>query len=226
MFSEETLEILLRLLRPLTGLDGAECLPEFTESRDRIALLGEPAGVLGNVICQLTLRLVLRHGRQSEGLLFFRADAPAVHVGRPVVQEADPDFSFAAAFNFLDPALRRLCFRQAATETSDVEINRLSESVSVVPGQPSVVARFAGQAGRGILCLLRAIRRTRIDADHLGCRRQRPSAGPLHCSGIDDRGGDEFRRVGVSSHEYETAPTWRRGIHRRSGAAGRILIQS
>jgi hypothetical protein len=28
-----------------------------------------------------------------------------------------------------------LCFRQPATETSDVEIDRLSESVSVVPGK-------------------------------------------------------------------------------------------
>jgi hypothetical protein len=28
-------------------------------------------------------------------------DAPAVHVGRPKVKEADPDFSFAAAFNHL-----------------------------------------------------------------------------------------------------------------------------
>jgi hypothetical protein len=31
MFSKETLEILLRLLRPLTGLHGAECLPKVTE---------------------------------------------------------------------------------------------------------------------------------------------------------------------------------------------------
>ena len=58
-----------------------------------------------------------------------------MHVGRPTVKEADPDFSIAAAFNFLNPALRRLCFRQTATETSDIQIDRLPESVSVVPGQ-------------------------------------------------------------------------------------------
>ena len=51
------------------------------------------------------------------------------------MKEADPDFSFAAAFNLLYPALGRLCFRQASTETSDVEIDRLSESVLVVPGR-------------------------------------------------------------------------------------------
>ena len=57
-----------------------------------------------------------------------------MHVGCSKVKEADPDFSFAAAFNFLDPALRRLCFRQATTQTSDVEIDRLSESAKVVRG--------------------------------------------------------------------------------------------
>jgi hypothetical protein len=57
-----------------------------------------------------------------------------MHVGGPEVKEADPDFPFSAAFNFLHPALGRLCFRQA-TETSDVEIDTLSESASVVRGQ-------------------------------------------------------------------------------------------
>jgi hypothetical protein len=33
VFSKETLEIFLRLLRPLTGLDCTECLPELTERR-------------------------------------------------------------------------------------------------------------------------------------------------------------------------------------------------
>ena len=51
------------------------------------------------------------------------------------MKEADPDFSFAAAFNLLRPALGRFCFRQAATETPDVEVDRLSESVFVVLGQ-------------------------------------------------------------------------------------------
>jgi hypothetical protein len=57
-----------------------------------------------------------------------------MHVGRPKVKEADSDFSFAAAFNLLHPALGRLCFRQAATETTDVDIDRLPESGFVVPG--------------------------------------------------------------------------------------------
>ena len=75
-----------------------------------------------------------------------------MHVGRPKVKEADPDFSFAAALNLLHPALGRLCFRQAAAETSDIEIDRLPENVSVVPGQ------VAGAGGhRGGICHDRTI---------------------------------------------------------------------
>ena len=66
------------------------------------------------------------------------------------MEKADPDFSFAAAFNLLHPALGRLCFRQAAAETSDVEIDRLSESVSVILGQ------VAGRC-RGDICHDRTI---------------------------------------------------------------------
>ena len=68
------------------------------------------------------------------------------------MKEADPDFSFAAPFNLLHPALGHLCFRQAATKTSDIEIDRLPESVSVVPGQ------VVGAGGRrGGICHDRTI---------------------------------------------------------------------
>jgi hypothetical protein len=55
-----------------------------------------------------------------------------------VVQILDGSVAAPAAerpFLFLNPALRRLCFRQATSETSEVEIDRLTESPSVLPGQ-------------------------------------------------------------------------------------------
>jgi hypothetical protein len=58
-----------------------------------------------------------------------------VYVDRPKVKEADPDFSFAAAFNFLNPALRRLCFRQPTSETSKVEINSCPRAPPLFPGR-------------------------------------------------------------------------------------------
>jgi hypothetical protein len=39
------------------------------------------------------------------------------------MEKPNPDFPFASAFDLFDPALRRLCPRQMAPKTSDVEID-------------------------------------------------------------------------------------------------------
>jgi hypothetical protein len=39
------------------------------------------------------------------------------------MEKPDPNFPFAAAFNLLDPTLSRFGARQAAPQTSDIEID-------------------------------------------------------------------------------------------------------
>ena len=65
-----------------------------------------------------------------------------MRVGRPKVKEADPDFSFAAAFIFFTQPSGASVFGRRRPRPLMSKSNRLSESVSVVPGQ------VAGTGGR------------------------------------------------------------------------------
>src|SRR4029077_18903748 len=85
------------------------------------------ARVLGDILGEVIECLMLRPRSGAEGLLLLPADALTVRCSLPDMEVADPNFSLAGAFYFLNPALRRFHSGQAWSDALDLEIDRRDE---------------------------------------------------------------------------------------------------
>ncbi len=94
--------------------------------------MDELASVLLNVIGELLLGLVLRHGSGAQRFFLLFADGPARGVRDVEMEKADPDLAFAWPVDLLDPALRGLASSQLlwlwrAADVANVDLDDGSE---------------------------------------------------------------------------------------------------
>ena len=121
--------------------------------------MDELARVLLNVIGELLLGLVLRHGPGAQRFFLLFTDGPARGVRDVEMEKADPDLAFAWPVNLLDPSLRSLASSQflwlwRAADVANADLNDGSECGARIRGAVGRRSRRGGMHG----CVLRHAR--------------------------------------------------------------------